>query len=78
MKNLEKRKGFKNRHIDKLPNKKVTIKIVINNFDGEHIILCEWNPFNKNEYSKHNIPTDNYVGTTKVIEKEFNGIGFHA
>lgn len=78
MKNLEKRNGFKNRHIDGLPNETVNMKVVNCDVDGEHIILCEWNLFNKEEYSAENMPADGYLGTAKVIEKQLNGIGFHA
>jgi len=49
---LKKKNGFKNRHLDGLPDKKVNMKVVINDVDGERIMLCEWNPFNKNEYFK--------------------------
>jgi len=78
MKNLEKRDGFKNRHIDGLPTKKVNMKVVTNDVDGEHIMLCQWKPFNREEYSASNMPADGYLGTVKVIEEQFNGIGFHA
>ena len=78
MKNLEKRNGFKNRHIDGLPTENVNMKVVINDVDGEHTMLCQWKPFNKEEYSASNMPADGYLGTVKVIEKQFNGIGFHA
>lgn len=75
---LKKKNGFKNRHLDGLPDKKVNMKVVINDVDGERIMLCEWNPFNKNEYFKSDLPADGYLGTVKVIEDKFNGIGFHA
>jgi len=78
MKNLEKRNGFKNRHIDGLPTEKVNMKVVTNDVDGEHIMLCEWKPFNKQEYNSENMPANGYLGTVKVIEGQFNGIGFHA
>jgi hypothetical protein len=78
MKNLEKRNGFKNRHTDRLPTEKANMKVVTNDVDGEHIMLCEWKPFNKEEYSESNMPADGYLGTVKVIEEQFNGIGFHA
>ena len=69
MKNLEKRNGFKNRHIDGLPTKKVIMKVVTN--DG--VMLCQWKPFNKEEYSIENMPANRYLGTAK-----HNGIAFHA
>lgn len=78
MKNLEKKDNFKNRHIDGLPTEKVNMKVVTNDVDGEHIMLCEWKPFNKDEYSKTNMPADGYLGTARVIQKQLYGIGFHA
>ena len=78
MKNLEKRNGFKNRHLDGLPTEKVNMKVITNDVDGEHIILCEWEPFNKKEYNSENVPNDGYLGTVRAIEGHFNGIGFHA
>jgi hypothetical protein len=71
MKNLEKRNGFKNRHIDGLPTEKVIMKVIINDIDGENIILCAWQPLHK-----ENIPSSGYLGTAKVIDGY--GIGFHA
>ncbi len=78
MKNLEARKGFKNRHTDGLPTEKVNMKVVTNDVDGEYIMLCEWKPFNKEDYSESNIPAKGYLGTVTVIEEQFRGIGFHA
>jgi hypothetical protein len=78
MKNLEKRNGFKNRHTDGLPTEKVNMKVITNQADVEHIMLCKWKPFNKNEYTSKNMPSDGYLGTVKVIEENFNGIGYHA
>ena len=78
MNNLEKRNGYKNRHIDGLPTEKVSMKVVTNDVEGEHIMLCSWKPFNEEEYTKNKIPADGYLGTATVIEGQFNGIGFHA
>ncbi|MDD3875508.1 MAG: hypothetical protein PHT69_02745 [Bacteroidales bacterium] len=47
MKNLQKRKGFKNRHIDGLPTTKAIIKVVTYDVDGETIFICQWQPFDK-------------------------------
>ena len=74
-KNLQKKEGFKNRHLCKIPDEKVTMKVVVNDAEGEHIMLCEWNPFN--EENSHR-PYDGYLGTAKVIAGSFKGIGFHA
>lgn len=54
-----------NRHLDGLP--KETINIIILNDNIE--LLCEWIPFIKN---------NGYLGTAKVIEGKYKGIGFHA
>ena len=75
---LKKRKDFKNRHLDGLPTEKVNMKIVTNDVGGEYIALCEWKPFNKEDYSKENMPGEGYLGTVTIIEEEYNGIGFHA
>lgn len=76
--NLKKIKGFKNRHIDGLPVKKANMKVIINDVDGEHIMLCEWKPFNKDDYTKENMPSNGYLGAVKVIQGLFKGIGFNA
>lgn len=78
MKNLEQREGFVNRHIYGLPEKITTMKVVTKDIDGEHIYLCEWDPFDKSQYSKDNMPADGYLGTAKVIEGRYSGIGFNA
>lgn len=90
MKNLKERIGFKNRHTDGLPKEKVNMKVIINNVDGEHIMLCEWKPFNAKDFTGKKSPAKfggtqyvdkpakGYLGTVKVIQEQFNGIGFHA
>ena len=78
MKNLEQREGFLNRHTNRLPDKPSKMRVVTKNADGERIYLCEWDPFDKSQYSKENIPSDGYLGTAKVIEGKYTGIGFHA
>lgn len=78
MKNLEKRIGFKNRHTDGLPAEKTTMKVLIDDVHGNNAILCEWIPFNKEKYSEWAMPSSGYLGTAKVIEEQYKGIGFHA
>jgi hypothetical protein len=78
MKNLEQREGFVNRNTNGLPDKTTTMRVVTKDVDGEHIYLCEWKPFDKSQYSKENMPADGYLGTVKVIEGRYTGIGFHA
>ena len=78
-KNLEKREGFLNRHVDGLPKQKVVMKVVTNDSQGEHIDLCEWRPFDPKNYKEGvEIPGKDYLGTVKIIEGKFKGIGFHA
>lgn len=79
-KNLEKREGFLNRHVVGLPKQKAVIKIVTKDIDGEHIDLCEWSPFDPNNYKGATLPGKDFLGTAKVIEGKFPGIGigFHA
>ena len=67
-----KKEGFVNRHTNGLPDKITTMRVVTKDVDGEHIYLCEWKP---SQYSKEN---DGYLGTAKVIEGRYTGIGFHA
>jgi hypothetical protein len=76
--NKTQREGFLNRHTEGLPEKSVPMRVVTNDFFGEMVFLCEWKPFNRNNYSKENMPADGYLGTVKVTEEKFKGIGFHA
>lgn len=78
MKNLKSKKGFKNRHKDSLPKIESNIKIIVNDIEGEQVILCKWIPFNKDNYTQDQMPAEGYLGTAKIIEKRYNGIGFHA
>lgn len=42
-------------------------------------MLCEWLPFNCEPIlGDDNIKSNGYLGTAKVIDDTFNGIGFHA
>ena len=75
---LDKKEGFLNRHEKAMPKKNTVVKIVTKDIDGEHIYTCEWRPFNKVNYLVENMPSKGYLGTAKVIEGEFSGIGFHA
>jgi len=78
MKNLSHREGFLNRHITELPTKKCVMKVVTNDIDGEHIDLCEWEPFDIGKYNGKTLPAEGYIGTVSVIEGRYIGIGFHA
>jgi hypothetical protein len=80
MLNLEQIVGFQNRHIVPLPTEPAIIKII----HGEHaeiVLLCEWIPFKKENYSEINMPSDAYLGTANVIAGKLKGKGigsFHA
>ena len=77
MKNLKKRKGFKNRHLEKLPLKGAILRILVNDVDDEHIHICKWIPFDKENYDEGNIPTVGYLGTAATIINEPLNIGFN-
>lgn len=77
MKNLQHRQGFKNRHTDGLPNRVCPIYIVKEDEDGEHLYLCEWTPYNPDNYAPNDQPAPGYLGTAKVIFGRYKGIGFH-
>lgn len=78
MKNLEQREGFINRNTNGLPKEKCVMKVVTEDIDGEHIFLCEWNPVDKIKDKENNIKRDGFLGSVKVIEGRYKGIGFNA
>jgi hypothetical protein len=78
MKNLEEREGFINRHTNGLPKEKCVMRVVVKDVDREYIHLCQWEPFDKSKHTKNNMPSEGYLGTVKVIEGKYTGIGFHA
>jgi len=67
---LEQLQGeFKNRHIEPLPSHKCNLYIITTNEETMH--LCEWIPAQP--------PTNTgWLGTARVIETKYQGIGFHA
>jgi hypothetical protein len=62
------KQGYLNRHIDGLPKEKCLIKIITNDIEGEHILLCEWNPFNESDYIGKIKPNEGFLGTATVID----------
>lgn len=76
--NLSKRRGFKNRHIDGVPKHQCKMKVITNDVNGENVFLCEWNPFDKSKFNEYNMPGKGYLGTVKIIEGTYKGLGFHA
>ena len=78
MKNLEQREGFVNRHTNDLPKERCVMKVITKDVYGEHIYLCEWKPFNRNQYTETNMPAEGYLGTANVIEGIYTDIGFNA
>lgn len=77
-KNLEQIDGFVNRHTHGLPKEMCIMKVIHKDIQGEHIYLCEWKPFDRSQYTEKYMPSEGYLGTVKVIEGRFAGIGFHA
>jgi hypothetical protein len=78
MKNLEKRKYFKNRHTHGLPKKKCLMTILVHEMEKEHFYICEWTPLNKKDYLPDTMPSEGYLGTARVVAGKYKGIGFHA
>ena len=77
MKNLGKRKGFINRHIEGMPKQQCKVKVVTNDVGCENIFICEWEPFDRLRH-RENYAERGYLGTVKIIEGRYKGIGFHA
>lgn len=70
--NLEPKEGFLNRHIHKLPdNKEVIIRLIDN--DG-NMYVCGWLPKKLNEFQEQIL---GYLGTARVINGYYKGIGFN-
>lgn len=67
MKNLEVKEGYKNRHLDGLPDTVVYIKIIHSGNDG--VILCKWYPVTNGQHS---------WGTVLGTARDSNGLGYHA
>lgn len=61
-----------------LPNEVCKIKAMIYENDEPVVQICEWKPFNPEEYPKDKMPAEGYLGTAKIIEGVFAGIGYHA
>lgn len=78
MKTLKQKEGYLNRHTDLLPNENAIIEIVHNDVDGEHVYICEWEPFDENKYKGLETPSEGYLGTARAVVGEHKGIGFHA
>jgi hypothetical protein len=70
--------GFVNRHKHPLPKEKCFMDIMIVISGGYKILLCEWEPFDKSNYTKTNMPADGYLGSAKIAELECYGHKFHA
>lgn len=75
---LKQMEGFLNRHLHPLPVIQCKIQIVETGADGDNIYMCEWFPFDKNNYTDKDMPGEGYLGTARVIEGDYPGIGFHA
>jgi len=78
MKTLELKEGFLNRHIVGLPKEICNIEIIYKDTFETEVVLCEWKPFNPNNYKPENMPAKGYLGTCIEISGKFIGIGHHA
>jgi len=69
MKNLEKREGYLNRHLNPLPVDNIyPIEFISNNLEGEHIYKGLWYPALADKYDEENKPIKNYLGYVKTKE----------
>ncbi len=69
--------NFHNRHTHPLPAKRTLITIIVLEQQKEVKYLCEWNPFDPSSYPPNDLPAEGYLGTAKVIEGTYKGIGFN-
>ncbi|MGK0174063.1 MAG: hypothetical protein ACI9AT_000426 [Ulvibacter sp.] len=76
-KNLTIREGWDNRHNDGLPQSVVNMKIINIDYTGETIFLCEWTPFNADDYPRYKMPSEGFLGSAKVISGDQKGSGFN-
>lgn len=74
--NTTPRPGYKNRHVDGLPDKAVNMHIIINDLRGERVYLCKFEPFKPEKYTRQNMPSDGYLGTATTLDISHN-IGFN-
>ena len=69
---------FVNRKTEPLPTEECNIKAMVYDESGEAIIhICVWKPFISEDYPSNRMPSLGYLGTAKVLEGEFEGLGFH-
>ena len=64
---------------DGLPNERCLIRVSLTS-DGTEFD-CEWTPYDRKldeSVPKIFRPTEGYLGTTRVVEGECKGIGFHS
>ena len=78
IKNLEPREGYKNRHVDGMPDYGCDMYIVHKDTFEEMIFLCAWRPYDPNNYPVDDQPSKGYLGSCKVISGNLRGIGFNA
>lgn len=43
----------------------------------KHVQLCRWYPFDINNYYADTMPAEGYIGTARVIDGQYVGIGYH-
>lgn len=76
MENLTPKPGWKNRHIDGVPDKECFMWIIEYSVYGfEAIYYCKWTPFNPENYTPMNMPKKGYLGSAKVSDgSQLHGI----
>lgn len=72
------KQGMINRHLEHLPKNKCKINIYHDDGTQKRLLLCEWIPFDVDNYKEGFSADTGYIGTARVIQKEWHGIGFHA
>lgn len=80
-KTLSELEGWKNRHLDPLPDEPCVIIILHNDITGTSEIKCQWTPFDESNYvgkPEAVIPAPEYLGTANRIKNNTTDIGFHA
>jgi hypothetical protein len=69
MKNLDKKEGYLNRHLNPLPTDNVyPIEFLYDDYDNQHVYKGLWYPALSDNYTENNIPLQGYLGTVKVKE----------
>lgn len=71
-------RGYVSRFSKPLPEDPCTIAILKDELEGEQEYICEWKSAHAKRFDSDVQPSEGYLGTAKVIEGPYKGIGFHA